>query len=501
MSRPIGSVAIVGRDVAAWMTALALQRAFGRQGVVVTVVELPSTLRSVDVVVALPALEGLHRLLGLEESEVLATCSGVYALGQQFANWSRSRPPFVHAYDTQGATLRQVPFLHQWLKARAEGLNVGLEDFSLGAAAAKHGRYIVHNDATDSFSNARNGFQLDAERYVHLLRHKAVAAGARRVAGTLDRVARTPAAIASVTLSGGAVIAADLFVDASGSEAVLTGKALEVPFESWSSWFACDRILAASGPRLTPLPAMSRISAFAAGWVGMFPLQDRTPVIAAYDSKRLSDDDMLRTASVLAGMALGDAVVSPLAAGCRAAPWTANCVAIGEAAVGLDPLDAAPLHMIHLGISHLITLFPVDADALLEAKPYNEAVLSHARNLRDFQIAHYRLNERLDEPFWDRAREAQPPPGLAYKLDLFRARGAVALYEDETFQEENWTAILVGHGLIPRAHDPQADAMPREEQIQSFQRMLGFIAAEVREMPSIEAQLELFAPQPSSSSF
>jgi tryptophan halogenase len=43
--------------------------------------------------------------------------------------------------------------------------------------------------------------------------------------------------------------------------------------------------------------------------------------------------------------------------------------------------------------------------------------------------------------------------------------------------------------------------MPAEEQIQSFKRMLGFIAAEVREMPSIEAQLELFAPPPSSASF
>ncbi|MBW8860171.1 MAG: tryptophan 7-halogenase, partial [Caulobacter sp.] len=89
----------------------------------------------------------------------------------------------------------------------------------------------------------------------------------------------------------------------------------------------------------------------------------------------------------------------------------------------------------------------------------------------------------------------------AYKLDLFGARGAVALYEDETFQEENWISILIGHGLIPRSHDPQADAMPAEEQIQSFKRMLGFIAAEVREMPSIEAQLELFAPPPSSASF
>ena len=501
MSRPVRSVAIVGRDVAAWLTALGLQRAFGRQGVSITVVELPSMLRAVDGLVGLPALEGLHRLLGLDEAEVLAACSGAYALGQQFANWSRSRPAFVHAYDSQGAPIRQVDFLQHWLKARAEGLDVALEEFSLGAAAAKHGRFIVHNEATRGFSKARSGYHLDAEAYVRLVRRKAVEAGARRVAGVLDKVERTPAGIASVTLVSGETIAADLFVDASGADAVLAGKALEVPFESWAAWLGGDRILAASGPRMSPLPAMSRISAFGAGWVGMFPLQDRTPVVSVYDSRRISDEEMLRTAAVLTGMRLGDAVVTPLAVGCRSVPWTGNCVAIGEAWACLEPLDAAPLHMIHVGLSHLITLFPVDADSLLEAGPYNDAVLAHARNLRDFQIAHYRLNERHDEPFWDRARAAEPPADLAYKLALFAARGAVATLEDETFQEENWASILIGHGLIPRSHDPRADAAPREEQIQSFQRMLRFIAAEVRDMPSVEAQLELSAPAPSSFPF
>jgi tryptophan halogenase len=501
VSRPVRSVAIVGRDGAAWLTALGLQRAFGRQGVSITVVELPSMTRSVDVQVALPALEGLHRLLGLDEITVLAECSGVYALGQQFANWSRARPAFVHAYDSHGAPIRRVEFLQHWLKARGEGMNVALEDFSMGAAAAKHGRYIVHNEATSGFSKARSGYHLDAVAYVRMVRHQAVLAGVQRVAGVLDQVTAGPNGIASVSLVGGQSVAADLFIDATGVEANLIGKALESPFESWSQWFGCDRILAASGPRMNPLPAMSRISAFKAGWVGMFPLRDRTPVVAAYDSRRMSDEEMLQSARVLTGLRLGDAVVTPFEVGFRPGAWRGNCVAIGEAAACLEPLDAGPLHMVHVGLSHLIALFPVDADAMLEAQAFNDAMGAHARHLRDFQMTHYRLNGRLDEPFWDRLREAEPPPELAYKLDLFAARGAVALYDDETFQEENWTSILIGHGLFPRGHDPQADAMAPEDQIETFKRMLGFIAAEVRDMPSVEAQLELFAPAPSSASF
>jgi len=501
VSRPVRNVVIVGRDAAAWLTALGLKRAFGRQGVNVTVLELPSMVRSADVLVGLPTLEGLHRLLGLDTDDMLAATAGAYALGQQFANWSQARPPFVHAYDTHGAPIHRIDFLQHWLKARSEGMNVPLEEFSLGAAAAKHGRFVVHGDATSGFSKARAGYHLDASAYIRLVRQKAIELGVQRQAGKLGEVVRSDSGIVSVSLAGGEPLAADLFVDASGVDAVLIGKVLEQPLESWSPWFGCDRVLVTSGPKLNPLPAMSRISGFKAGWIGMFPLRDRTPVVAAYDSRRISDAEMLQSASVLCGMRLGDAFVAPCEPGMRSAPWTGNCVAIGEAAVVLEPLDAASLHMIHVGLSHLITLFPVSAEAMLEAEPFNTSMQNHARNLRDFQIVHYRLNGRLDEPFWDRARETPPPPELAAKLDLFAARGAVALYDDETFQEENWASVLIGHGLIPRGYDPQVDTLAPDELIAAFQRMLGFIASTVRDMPSVEAQLELFAPLPSNASF
>jgi tryptophan halogenase len=501
MSGPVRNVVIVGRDAAAWLTALGLRRAFGRQGVNVTVLELPSMVRSADVLVGLPTLEGLHRLLGLDTDDMLAATAGAFALGQQFANWSQGRPPFVHGYDTHGAPIHRIDFLQHWLKARSEGMNVPLEEFSLGAAAAKHGRFVVHGETTSGFSKARAGYHLDATAYVLQVRQRAIAAGVQRQAGLLGEVVRSDAGIASVSLIGGEPVTGDLFIDASGPDAVLIGKTLEQPLESWSSWFGCDRVLVTSGPKLNPLPAMSRISAFRAGWIGMFPLRDRTPVIAAYDSGKISDAEMLQNASVLCGMRLGDAFVAPSAPGMRNAPWTGNCVAIGEAAVALEPLDAAPLHMIHVGLSHLITLFPVRAGVMPEADPFNTSMQNHARNLRDFQIAHYRLNERLDEPFWDKAREAEPPPELATRLDLFAARGAVALFDDETFQEENWASVLIGHGLIPRGYDPQLEALASDELIQAFKSMLGFIAAAVRDMPSVEAQLELFSPLPSNASF
>jgi tryptophan halogenase len=205
---------------------------------------------------------------------------------------------------------------------------------------------------------------------------------------------------------------------------------------------------------------------------------------------------MLNTLPVLTGMRLqGEAVTSALAPGYRPRPWIGNCVAIGEAAVALEPLDAVSLHIVQTGLSHLISFFPVDADHMLEAGVYNAGLTRHAENIRDFQIAHYRLNQRRDEPFWDRAREMSLPPTLDYKMQLFSARGAVALYDDEAFQASNWASIFIGHGLMPRAYDPLVDMLPHDDQVMQLKRMLSFIAQEVKAMPALESQLRPAQPR------
>ena len=492
VSRRVESVAIVGRDAAAWIAAIALQRAVGRTGVRVQVVRLPSHLQEVDLYSAAPSLVGLHKLMGLDEALVLRAGSGVPMAGQRFSNWGRSKPPFIHGYDNQDPGGYDLGFLQYWLKARAEGLRVEYEDFSLAAAAAKHGRFPSGAAQNNGLSAAR-GYNLHAIGYVALLKQYAQHLGVEIKAGPISAIDRDGDTIASVTLADGERVEADLFIDASGEEALLIRDMPGSDFEPWSEWLPCDRILAASGPRLNPLPAYSQISAFRGGWVGLYPLQNRTAVVAVYDSSNFSDADMQQSLPVLSGMQIGgDAVITPFRSGMRPRPWIGNCVAVGEAAIALEPLDAVQLHLAHIGVSHLVTLFPVDADQLLEAEPYNSAMVANARNVRDFQIAHYRLNQRYDEPFWDRARDVQGPESLETKTGLFGSRGQIILYDDESFQEQNWSSIFIGHGLMPRSYDPRIDLIPREEHIQKVQQRLREIAVTVNSMPSVETYVAGF---------
>jgi tryptophan halogenase len=293
--------------------------------------------------------------------------------------------------------------------------------------------------------------------------------------------------LVAIILNDGERVEADLFVDASGPRAALIGRMPGADLESWREWLPCDRMLVASAKALKPLPAFSQISAFRHGWIGLFPLQDRTAVVAAYDSRGTSDQAMIEDLPALANLPIGgDALVSDLSQGVRRRAWVGNCVAIGDSAVSLEPLDGAQLHIPHYCISQLMMLFPVEAGLFPEAQLYDRIIRRLAVNVRDFQLAHYKLNRRFDMPLWDRCREAAVPETLQRKLDVFTARGRVPLYDDETFQEQDWESLFIGHGLMPQSYDPRVDAIPEQEHIAQVQARLNDIVGLVEAMAPVD---------------
>lgn len=498
---PIRTVCVVGRDLALWLSALGLQRAFGRIGVKVLAVELPSLLPPGSAIVALPSLGALHPLLGLNEADLMRGASGMFALAQRFANWSGGKPAFLHPYDTQPVGVNNVDLLQYWVKARSRGMKVAWEEFSLGAAMAKAGRIDLSPDLSGGAPRPAWGYHFDAAHYCSLIRTQALRAGVHAIGCDRVEVEASNEQITAVDAAGQRV-QADLWVDASGTAGILIGQLGEGARESWRPWLPCDRQLVASAQPLNPLPAFSQIAAFRAGWVGLFPLQDRTAVIAVYSSAHASDREVLESLPTLTGARIsGAATAAGLDSGRRLKPWVGNCVAIGEAAVVTEPLDAVEPHLIQAGLSLLVSVFPTDTAMGLEARAFNQAMARHATGVRDFQAAHYRLNQRRDDPFWDLARKAQPPQDLSHKLAVFSARGRVPVYDDEAFQPSNWASILIGHGLMPRDYDPLVELVDEPDQIRHIQQTLAWIAREVKTMPDVASQLPRPFPAFGGSAF
>ncbi|MDB5675694.1 MAG: tryptophan halogenase [Sphingomonas bacterium] len=489
MSGAPNRIVVVGRDAALWLAAAALRRALGGAGLEVAAVELPARLHPGRVHASLPPLEALHNRLGLDEATLLRATQGGYALG-----WNLVPPapaaPFFLAHGSYGAPIDGNPFFPYWLKARGLGMNAAFEDFSPTAMAARHGRVLLPDAETEAFGRTDYGYHLPALAYAGLLKSLAQRAGvtlhqARDVLVERDGEQGT---IRAVIADAGQRIEGDVFVDASGSDAVLMGAAQ--PFAPWADEQATDRLLVAHAPRFASVPVYGEIRIARDGWLALHATRAGTQIGFAFNARDLSDADALAAAGALAKLPLGDVTIETLATGRRETPWAGNCIAIGAAAYRLDALFDLDLHVAQLGIVHLLSLFPASGGFAAECDEYNRILGSTLARLHDASAALYALN-RFDGPFWQAARALPVTEAVAHKITAFQARGEIAPMEDESFAPDWWQALFAGLGAAPRSWPPVIDATSPEHIKDEFRRILGVVKRKVLEQPAHDAYLQL----------
>lgn len=475
-------VVVIGHGEVPAMAAIALRRAFGRADLEVEWVETPGSISPHRVFAGLPNLQAFHRLLGLDPAALLRATRGTFTLGQQYVGFSGGEGEFLHSYGPIGRPIAGLPFMQFWLKARAAGLPAGFGDFAREAVAARNGRLRV-TDTRDAPATTQ-GNHYDARGYAAAMRALAKVQGVAITSDAAPVAVAEAGRVTALRLSDGREVRADLFVDTTASASILTALGDGAPADAPVS--GCDRLLLGSSRPLQPLPLYSRVAAHRAGWSALYPLQDRTGIAIAYDSTLIGDAE----AASLAPLPLAsEPEILPLAPFQRLRPWTGNVVAIGEAAGQAEPLAATWLHRIQIAVTHLISLFPVRADAMPEAGIYNEELAEWHARLRDFDAAFYSLNRRKGEPFWDAAGTRPVSDALDARISLFGARGMVAQYNQDSFADDEWQACFLGLGLVPRAWDPQVDRVEDQLVMGSFREQLAGIRADVTAMETHEAAL------------
>ncbi len=478
----VGTAVVVGAGAPAALAALALHRAFARGGLEVHWVETPSSADAPQSFAALPNIQSFHRLLGLDEAAVLRATGGAFSLGCQYVGFSGEGSSFLHGYGPVGQPFGSLPFAQFWIKAREEGMPAGFGDFARDGVAALNGRMQLPEEGRPR--PTAHGYHLDARAYAGLLRSHAEKLGIAIHSDDAPRAVVRDGRVAAIRLSGGEEVAGDLFVDASGREACVLS-ALDDAEPVATPISSADRLMQVDANPLRPVPLYARTTAHSAGWTAMLPMQRKVGVEVAYDSSAMSDEEAVQlTGAPLAG----EPTFRSIAPQRRSHPWIANVVAVGDAAEVLDPIGSTALHRLQIAITHLVALFPVRADTMPEAAIYNDEIAAFSARLGDFQTAHYALNRR-NEPFWQAARECPLSDELRAKIDLFKARGRIAQYNQESFSEDEWIAAFLGHGLVPRSYDPQVDRTPEQQVMAAFKAQLGSIRAEVTAMDTHEAAL------------
>jgi tryptophan halogenase len=488
MTHPM-RVIVVGRDAPLWLAAASIQVALAKSGVRVTAVELPSALQPNHVYMSLPPIEALHSKLGLSEEDVLRMAGGTFSLGQYFRGNSEQQAWF-HAWGDYGESIDGHDFFDCWLKASRLGLNVPFADFSLAAVAARHGLMLAPDDA-GGLGQSRYSYHLPSQAYCTPLKAHAIRSGVavQLATSVAPEVSEDGGSLKAIAVDRDAHrLEADLFIDASGPEAVLADSLTGSDREDWSALFPADRMLWARAPSAATHGPYCDIRSGAGGWTAMVPVQSEVRVLHLFESGTTVNDQALADAAAAAGVGLEDISIGSLSPGIRRNLWNGNVIALGEAASGLDPIHSASLHALQLGIVHLLSMFPAGPDYDAERAEYNRIMRSSLERIRDFQSAFYQLAPH-EGAFWDRGRAASPPQSLSHKIDAFRARGVIAPMEDESFAPDSWRSQFLGSGIMPESWPPATDRVAVSRMQGEVRRMLSSIKAKVVEQPRHDAYL------------
>lgn len=478
---PIRSVLIVGGGIVGWSAAAAIRKRL--PAIEVSVLDSAGWESSLAerVGCALPSIHEFHGDIGLPERDALAGIGSGLRLGTRFSGWRGQASDYIHAYGPVENPFEGTAFHQQWVRLAKAGRAASFLDHSAAAAIAESGRVAPTASGEPIIDEIGHGLRFDPARYRELMQAYAQYLGARRLGGQFGglQIGRD-GFIETVTVEGDGKIAADLIVDASGASAVARGAMDDTEFEDWSGWLSCDRLLTGEGPPAADIPSAELVEAHSAGWQWRAESPAGTAFGFVYSSAFLSAEEAAETFRAFSGREPEQMLA--FRQGRLVRPWLRNCVAIGDCAVGIEPLEWTNLHLAQSAIDRMVSMMPDRNCSEVELADYNRQVAAEADRVRDFVLLHY-VTAHRPEPFWQAIAGARLPISLAHTLLQFRERGRLPFYEEETFARDSWLAVLLGQGEMPRRVDPVTDLVPIDEAQRASERMRETITGLVPRLP------------------
>lgn len=436
-------VLIVGGGVAGWMTAAHLNAVLNRDGrnfADISLIESSEAPSTASGEATTPDIIRFLAILGVNQQDFMRRVGATFRQSSKFVNWlSNSGEYFYHPFSTRrpSSVDRSV---QRWLKSNrsvpfAETISAQPQLCEMNLAPVMLGRW-------DTGAPLGYAFHIDEARFTNYLCELSTAAG---VVHHQDHVSDLELAksgdIAAVRTNSGQRFEADLFIDCTDSQALLSDKKLGVAWVDCTQSLVCDRALSINVPYEQYYPGYvhpyTTVTALSAGWISDIPLQDTRSLRYVYSSEFLGDDDAEQELRAVEG-SHAESLASTLVhfkTGHRQNAWVRNCIAIGAASSSAESLEPTTLYMIDLAAAMLVDHFPLGDEFAPLAYRYNRIMVNRYYEILDFNNLHYCLTRRTDTEFW---REAQRPERindrLQAKLDFWRIkRPTPSDFEDQFF--------------------------------------------------------------------
>jgi tryptophan halogenase len=307
-----------------------------------------------------------------------------------------------------------------------------------------------------------HAFHLENAKFVKALEWFAVDRNIEFIDGTIQSAQKSEQGLSGVTLEDGRTLTADFFIDASGFRSELIGKALAEPFISFSKSLFNDRAILGSWDRSNePILPYTTAETMDAGWSWRIDHEKTINRGYVYCSNHITDEQARSEfADKNPKAKISDRIVR-FRTGRHERSWVGNVMAVGNAFGFVEPLEATALMMTCWQCQSFTDMVGDVGDTPSVRDLFNKLWSVAWDEIRDFLTLHFKVNTRLNTPYWNHCRAEADSPGLATILDFYQENGPTGfaryvLSNHETqFGIEGYLVQLVGNKVPYRnVHTP-----------------------------------------------
>ena len=396
-------IVIAGGGTAGWMAANYFAHKWSSDRVKITLVESPEIGIIGVGEGSTPTLKRFFEELNIQEKEWMPKCNATYKVSIQFNDWSPASgvKQYRHPFISQTDTFTQRAFEVN-CRTRRLGLDTHVkpEDFLINGVLAKQNKAPL---TPDNFPfRMEYGYHFDSALLGNYLRDVAVGKGVNHINAVISDAALHPSGDISHLLTDKGNIAGDFFVDCTGFSSTLLQQALGVKFNSYSENLFNDSAVVLPTQVQENIQVETQSTALSNGWCWTIPLQNRTGNGYVYSASHLSKDKAEEELRRHLGLETSDVEARHLKmkVGQVARHWQKNCLALGLSQGFIEPLEATALHLVQICIEYFSDTFEKSGFSINASSKYNSFAKERFDRVRDYIVAHYKLNTRDDSDYW-----------------------------------------------------------------------------------------------------
>ncbi|MGQ8366209.1 tryptophan 7-halogenase [Glaciecola sp. 1036] len=454
---PIKQVVILGGGAVGWSAAVGLARGLQGQDCQISVVDLP--IQEPELIAAGPQIFDYHKILGIQERQLLQSGHAKLSLAQAFSGFNKSSDLIFNSFDTSRPEFCSIEFHHlmNWFNL------TDFADYSIPSCACKQQKLALPKVGNDPVQSSFTcGMHLNTQVYRKFMQGAANQLGVKSYSSLIDNIEQAENGfVTKITLQDGTSLAPDLVIDNSGYNSLVMRRTFNLNYQSHPLSSSINRRIECLASTNSPALPYSTHSVLPCGWKESIQMANIHSTSVNFNQNQFSDQQVIEAIGLNFDVA-DKPVVSNIHIGHLTHFFYHNCVAIGEAAGYVASPSMTNLVMSQRAITKLLDLFPNKACLVANTNEYNRRVKADYSEAFDYLAFHYQWAKK-QHPKLECVQEIPTPSEkLQQRIGLFESTGRVAYELNPMITRQSWLNVLQAFCAEKSGIDPLVGALDKE---------------------------------------